>query len=162
MQKAGIDTGSAIKTGSLDIISKHDSYLKRGFFEPESMLHFLKETVDSAKAEGYKALRATGEATWLVHNYPGVERFMEYEAKLNNFCLENDILAVCQYNSSRIPPDIILNCIHTHPIVMHGDLVCKNAYYIPPEEYLKPMQKEIEVNRFLYNITKNEQTEASL
>ncbi len=162
MQKDGIDTDSAIKTGSLNIITKHDSYLKQGVFEPESMLQFLKESIDSAKAEGYKALRATGEATWLVHGYPGVERFMEYEAKLNDFFPENDILAVCQYNSNRIPPDIILNCIHTHPTVMHDGLVCKNSYYIPPEEFLRPNQKDIEVNRLLSNITKNKQAEEAL
>lgn len=160
MQKDGIDTESAIKSGSLNILTKQDSYLKQGYFDPEWMIQFLKKATDSAKKEGFKALRATGEMTWFLEGNPGIEKLKEYEAKLNYFFSENDALAICQYNRNRFSSEIILNIIHTHPIVIYGDLVCRNAYYIPPEEFLKPNQTDLEVKRLFYNITERERIEA--
>ncbi len=57
MKFEGIDVDSNIKSGSLSIFNKQGTYLKHGYFDPKLMIQFLKDTVDSAKAEGYKALR---------------------------------------------------------------------------------------------------------
>ncbi len=162
MEKEGIDTDSSIKSGSLRIFNKQDTYLKQGYFDPDLMIQFLKEAVDSAKEEGYKALRGTGEMTWILNGDPGVERLMEYESKLNSFFSENDIVAICQYNHRHFTPEIILNVVRTHPIVIYGSLVCKNFYYVPPVEFLKPEQTSLEVDRLLSNICAREQNELEL
>ena len=162
MQKSGIDVDSALKSGSLSIVNKQEVYLKQGYFDPAWMIQFLKEAVDSAKVEGFNALRVTGEMTWALGRDPGVEKLIEYEAKLNYIFPENDVIAICQYNSKRFSPEILLNVIRTHPIVICGDLVCKNFYYIPPDEFLRPNQKSLEVNRLLDNIIVHEQKEEEL
>lgn len=159
MQEDGIDTESAIETGSLNILTKHDLYIKYGHFDPELTIQFLKEAIDSAKAEGYKVLRGAAEMTWFLEEAHANEKLKEYESKLNNFFSEDDILAICQYNSRRISPEVILHSIHTHPTIIHRGLVCKNDYFIPPEEFLRSIQKDIEVSRLLSNITKNKQAE---
>ncbi len=51
MQRDGIDTESAIKSGSLNILTKQDAYLKHGYFDPEWMIQFLKEATDATKKE---------------------------------------------------------------------------------------------------------------
>ncbi|MFH1008939.1 MAG: MEDS domain-containing protein [Candidatus Latescibacterota bacterium] len=142
------------KSDALKIITKRDAYLKQGYFDPDSMIRFLKEAVDAAKKAGFTALRATGEMTWALGNETGVERLIEYEAKLNHCFPENDALAICQYSRNRFNPEIILDVIRTHPMVIYGSTVCDNFYYVPPDEFLKPeaMQGSLEVERFLENI----------
>ncbi len=162
MQMSGIDVDSVLKSGSLSVVNKQEVYLKQGYFDPDWMIQFLKEAVDSAKAEGFNVLRVTGEMTWALGRAPGVEKLIEYEAKLNYFLPENDVIAICQYNSKRFSPEILLNVIRTHPIVICGELVCNNFYYIPPDEFLKPNQKSLEVNRLLDNIIVREQKEEEL
>jgi len=162
MKGAGMAVESALASGSLVIVSKQDAYLKQGYFDPDEMIGFLKRATDEAKTAGFSALRITGEMTWMLGGDPGTERLMEYEAKLNYFFPENAALAICQYNRTRFSPSIIKNVIATHPLVICGDMVCKNFYYIPPDDFLGEEQAAKEVERLLTNIKNRERVEQEL
>lgn len=160
MRLGGIDVDAALKKGSLAVISKREAYLRNGYFDPDEMIQFLAESTTQAKKDGYSALRATGEMTWMLGGEPGTERLIEYEAKLNQFFPKNDCLALCQYNRNRFGPDILLDVIHTHPLVVVGNVVCKNFYYVPVEEFLKTGKgKSEEINRLLNNLIDREKEE---
>jgi len=154
MNSDGIDVDLAVSSGALNIITKREAYLDQGYFDPDFMIQYLKNQVDSAKKAGFKALRVTGEMTWALGNDTGVERLFEYEAKLNYFFAQNDVLAICQYNSNRFKPEMILNVIRTHPIAIYDYTVCRNFYYVPPDEFLRSSEAalHLEVERFLTNI----------
>lgn len=162
MKDAGIRVERAVESGELAILSKQDVYLKDGYFDPDWMIDFLKRVTDEAKAAGFPALRVTGEMTWVLSGDPGTGRLMEYEAKLNYFFPENDALAICQYNRNRFPPEIIKGVISTHPLVIYGGMVCRNVYYVPPDDFLLGDQPAREIERLLANIKRNEQTEEEL
>lgn len=159
LQAGGIDTDAAIRSGALAIISKREAYLKQGYFDPDWMIRFLIETTEAAKAAGFSALRATGEMTWALGSDVGVERLIEYEAKLNRFFPQYDALAICQYNRARFSPEIICDVIRTHPLVICGGMVCRNFYYVPPDEFLKPNQPSLEAERLLNSIQERERVE---
>lgn len=159
MANDGIDTDKAIRSGALSLLTKKDAYLKQGYFDPEWMINLLKEATDKAKLEGYSALRATGEMTWMLGGDPGSERLIEYESKLNYFFPENDALAICQYNIKRFKPEIILDVIRTHPLVIYRGQVCRNFYYVSPDEMMLPDQVYLEVDRLLFNIFEHERVE---
>lgn len=159
MEKGGVDVARALETGAFRVLTKKDAYLKQGFFDPDWMINFLKETTDAAKAEGYAGLRVTGEMTWMLGGDQGSDRLIEYEAKLNYFFPENDALAICQYNIGRFSPEIIMDVIRTHPLVIYRGQVCRNLYYISPEEMLLPNQGYLEISRLLYNILERERLE---
>jgi len=164
LQEAGIDAAGAIATGALAVLTKQDAYLKKGYFDPDWMISFLTEATAKAKEAGFKALRATGEMTWVFGGDPGVERLVEYEAKLNYFFPKNDCLAICQYNRKRFPPEIIMDVIRTHPTVIVGSTVCRNYYYVPPDEFLSKADERtgLEVDRLLRSLTERERLEGEL
>jgi len=135
MKGAGIDVESAVEAGRLAIVSKQEAYLKQGYFDPDWMIGFLKRAVDEAKAAGFSALRITGEMTWVLSGDPGTERLMEYEAKLNYFIAENDLLALCQYNRNRFSPEIIKGVIDTHPLVIYGGCSVQELLLRPPRRF---------------------------
>jgi chemotaxis family two-component system sensor kinase Cph1 len=162
MKGAGLDVESAVESGRLAIISKQDAYLKQGYFDPDWMIGFLKRATDEAKDAGFSALRITGEMTWVLSGDPGTERLMEYEAKLNYFFPENDALAICQYNRNRFTPEIIKGVIDTHPLVICGGMVCRNFYYVPPDDFLGKERPEKEIERLLANIVNRERVEDEL
>jgi len=159
LAKGGIDTAGALGSGALSVITKREAYLKQGYFDPEWMIRFLKENTDAAKGHGHTGLRVTGEMTWIHGGDPGSERLIEYESKLNYFFPENDALAICQYNIRRFKPEIIRDVIRTHPLVIYRGQVCKNFYYVSPDEMLLPDQAYLEVGRLLYNIVERERLE---
>ena len=162
MRDDGIDIKAKLGSRALIIAHKQETYLKEGFFDPDLMIDYLVKVTDAAKASGFSALRVTGEMTWALGSDPGVEKLMEYEAKLNHFFPDNDALAICQYNRHRFSPEVIINVIRTHPLVVCGEFVCKNFYYVPPEEFLKPNQPYLEVGRLLDNLSSYEYNQLML
>jgi len=162
MREHGINSNSTLKSSALIIAHKQETYLKEGFFDPDLMIDYLAKVTEAAKASGFSALRVTGEMTWALGSDPGVEKLMEYEAKLNHFFSDNDALAICQYNRNRFSSEVIMNVIRTHPLVIYGGFVCKNFYYVPPEEFLKPHQTSLEVERLLDNLRSYEYNQLML
>lgn len=148
----GADTAAAVASGALIVISKRESYLKNGYFDPDLMIRFLEESAREAKSQGCAALRVTGEMTWALGPEPGVEKVLEYEAKLNDVIRRGDLVVLCQYNRARFGPALIKEVIHTHPYVISGGVVAKNPFFIPPDEYLPPAQSAVEVERLLETI----------
>lgn len=159
LAKGGVDTKATLASGALSVITKREAYLKQGYFDPDWMISFLKQATDRAKAEGYTGLRATGEMTWMLGGDPGTERLIEYESKLNYFFPKNDVLAICQYHIGRFTPEIIMGIIKTHPLVIYRGQVCRNFYYVPPDDMMLPDQGYLEVSRLLYNIVERERLE---
>src|SRR6201988_1223749 len=158
----GIDVDGAISSKALVLATKDQTYLEHGSFHPDWMFTFWKEATELAMNEGFSALRATGETEWVLRGGRGLERWMEYESKLTHTLSENNCSALCQYNRNLFPPDLILDVIRTHPVVVYRGTVCRNLYYVPPEEFLGTNQAECEVERLLTNIQEREDVENAL
>jgi signal transduction histidine kinase len=134
MERHGIDVAAAKDSGALVIITKREAYLKNGEFDPEWMIEFLAETIENAKSEGFRAVRASGEMTWALGQAENPNsRLIEYECKVNTFFPGHDMVGLCQYNRRRFRPGTLMHVIHTHPRLIFRGEVCENPYYIAPE-----------------------------
>jgi light-regulated signal transduction histidine kinase (bacteriophytochrome) len=87
---------------------------------------------------------------------------MEYESRLTHAHSENNCSALCQYNRHCFPPQVILDVIRTHPVVIYRGTICRNLYYVPADEFLGTNQPEREVERLLTNIREREDVERAL
>lgn len=125
-----------IESGQFTFLTSEDAYIKGGYFDPDRMIELLRECEGQAMDEGYPSLRVTGEMTWVFSNLPGVDRLMEYEAKLNYFFPGSSVSAICQYNERRFDAAVLLDVLRTHPKIVLGEDLCENFYYIPPDEFL--------------------------
>ena len=162
MQSEGIDVDRATASKALVLATKEQAYLEHGSFHPDWMFTFWKEATKLAMSEGFSALRATGETEWVLRGGRGLERWMEYESRLTHTLSENNCSALCQYNRRLFPPELILDVIRTHPMVVYGSTVCRNLYYVPPDEFLGTNQTACEVERLLTNIRERERVEDAL
>jgi signal transduction histidine kinase len=166
MESDGIDVDRAISSNALVLVTKEQAYLEQGAFNPDWMSTFWKEASQLAISEGFSALRATGETEWVqkwvLREDCGLERWMEYESRLAHTVAENNCSALCQYNRRLFPPELILDVIRTHPVVVSGGTVCRNLYYVPPDEFLGTNQTAREVDRLLTNIRERERVEDAL
>ena len=142
-EKEGRDDGSMLD--NLMFLTKEDSYLKDGSFDPDRMIKSVKEMQESAFVEGFTALRGAAEMTWIFSKLPGVEKLLEYEAKLNYFLPNSKIMIICQYNENRFDAKTLMGVLNTHPVVgIYGELF-ENPYYIPPDVYLASLIGEVPV-----------------
>src|SRR6266516_4382161 len=162
MQSEGIDVERATASKALVLATKEQAYLKHGSFHPDWMFTFWKKATQLAMSEGFSALRATGETEWVLRGGRGLERWMEYESRLTHTLSESNSSALCQYNRRLFPPELILDVIRTHPMVVYGSTVCRNLYFVPPNEFLGTNQTAREVERLLTNIRERERVEDAL
>jgi hypothetical protein len=151
---AELDARPLIERGQLEILTAWDVYLRDGEFDPAKLLALLGEETDKALAEGYPALRITGEMTWALAGEPGSERLVEYEAKLNEFYPGSKCYGMCQYDRRQFDAELLLDVIHTHPRVLHGREALDNSrmYYVPPNELLGDRQSGV-LDRWLSNLS---------
>jgi hypothetical protein len=57
---------------------------------------------------------------------------------------------------------VIRDLIRTHPLVLYGRMVCRNMYYLPPDEFLGRQKASREVERLLRNMRDRQSAEEEL
>ena len=158
----GLYVKDYFERGQLKILGAGDAYTKSGVFDPEGMIALLQKETARAVAEGYSALRVTGEMTWALRGVPGSDRLMEYEAKLNRFFPFNKCSAVCQYDMRQFGPGILVDVLSTHPVAIVGTEVFDNFYYTPPGDFLGPNGEEVRLQSRLTNLRERKRAEEAL
>jgi hypothetical protein len=152
---ADIDVDALVEKRQLVILTAKEAYLEGGQFEPDKMIALLGEETAQALAEGYSALRITGEMTWALAGEPGSERLVEYEAKLNQFFPDSKCFAVCQYDRRRFDAEMLLDIVQAHPDVLYGREGFDNSkmYFVPPDEFLGSDRQSAILDRWLHNLS---------
>lgn len=150
----GVDVEPLLTKGQLVILTAKDAYLRDGEFDPDKMIALVRDQTEKALAEGYPALRATGEMTWALAGEPGSERLVEYESKLNEFFPGSKCYAICQYDRRRFDAEMLLDILHTHPRVLHGKEAYDNSrfYFVPPDSFLGTDRPNGVLDRLLANL----------
>ncbi len=159
---SGVDTAKAMVSGALMILTKQESYLKDGAFDPDRMIRFFEDSTEKALTDGFRALRVTGEMTLALSGGFVMDRLIEYEAKLNSFFEKNACLALCLYNRKRFPAPVIKDVIRSHRSVIFGGRIFPNPFYIPPEDILGPDSASREVDYLLAAIMEMDKVENTL
>jgi signal transduction histidine kinase len=131
LASAGVDVAAEISRGAFSILTKRETYLKGGAFDPGAMISVLGETLEKTLAQGFIGLRGSGEMTWALGPEEGCSRVIEYEARLNDFFPGKPFLAICQYNRPRFPARTTLDVLRTHHYAVIGGAVCPNLYFEP-------------------------------
>jgi len=162
LKGAGIDVDSTIRSGALVVQTKQSAHLRGNHFDVGEILNFWAGQSEEALRSGYSGLRVAGETDWVTRGSTGIERWVEYESLVTNRLAEIGCLALCQYDRRVCTPELILNMIRTHPLVVSGGMVCQNPYFVPAEEFLTPDCAEREVQRLLHNVQERERTALEL
>ncbi|HUX75038.1 MAG TPA: MEDS domain-containing protein [Anaerolineae bacterium] len=162
LRDEGLDVESHLARGQLAVLTRDEAYMREGVFDPEGMIALLRDETEQALAEGYPALRVTGEMTWALRGLPGSKRLIEYEARLNEFFPGSQCLAICQYDRRRFDPAVLLEVLHTHPIAIIGTEVYDNFYYIPPVELLSDDPAAAELRYCVHNLAERKRAEEAL
>jgi PAS domain S-box-containing protein len=162
LQSDGLDVEPYLARGQLAILTSEDTYLREGVFDPVSMIALLRSETEQALAEGYAALRVTGEMTWALRGLSGSERLIQYEALLNEFFPGSQCLAICQYDRRSFGPEVMLDVLRTHPIAAIGSQLYDNFYYLPPERLLDADAPAAEFRSWVTQLAERRQAEVAL
>jgi GAF domain-containing protein/CheY-like chemotaxis protein len=160
LERAGVDVQGYLDSGQLGILSQEGTLVSEGHFEPDKMIALLTEKTDAALREGFTGLRLAAEMSCTLTQLPGSEELNQYEARLNEPLRGSKAVVICQYNETCISPELLLGVLATHPLVIVHGQVCRNFYYVPPDELLQGKRDpKVESARYLQNLKEREQLE---
>ena len=126
-KKAGIDINAATANGVLSVVTKHDTYLRHGIFDPEKMITDLDRDVKHALQNGFTGLRITGEMSWALDLPSALSRLCEYEHELYRHW-PAQLAGLCQYNESLFPSDVIDDMANCHYAIVRGGKVMRRSH----------------------------------
>lgn len=127
LERAGVDTESALDSGSLRVDSWGDTFLRGGRFDPTSMVDFIRSTMAEGRALGFARTRLIGFMEWALEDVPGVGRIIDYEARLQVALRGLPDLVVCVYDIGQQSQSVVLETIMTHPIALIGGVLRPGA-----------------------------------
>jgi hypothetical protein len=121
------------------ILASEETYLRDGIFGHERMGGMLEAVLKAAEASPFKRVRTCGDMTWALRDMPGTDELMEYESRVNVFTSEHDCTLMCVYDVNKFSGRAVMDVLATHPMVVMGDRIYENPYYIEPTEYLRTL-----------------------
>jgi hypothetical protein len=135
----GIDAQGCCERGQLDVLTWEQGYLKDGRFDPDMMFSIFESAIARSEADGYPRMRIIGHMEWALEKRPGVERLIEYEARVNAFLDEKKQPAVCVYDVRRFDAATLMDVLRTHPLVVIGGTLHENPFFVPPDQFLRDL-----------------------
>lgn len=136
MQAVGIDTEAAQRRGQLEVSGWENVYLRGGHFDQDRMLAMVEEILQGGQDRGYELTRMVAHAEWAMEDMPGVNEFIEYEARLNHILPKYKDPVVCVYDCAKLGAGLVMDAMRTHPMVIIGGVLQENSFFLPPDEFL--------------------------
>lgn len=141
----GIHLPEATDPGQAMFRRAGDIYCPNHHFSPEQTLNQLKILHRQSHDLHHCELRVTGEMSWaLAPNITGVERLVEYEARVNLLMETHPLTAICQYDTNQFDGITIFEILKVHPMMVVRGQIVHNPYYVPAREYLTSQDIPIE------------------
>nr|WP_319775881.1 PAS domain S-box protein [uncultured Sphaerochaeta sp.] len=162
LEGGGMTPESYLQAGQLVLMDAEQVYLTDGVFEPDEILGLIHSLVDRARSEGYGEIRLAGEMDWVLKCGAGSDRLGEYEALLNDLPDGSGTIVACLYDIRILPPELLLNILHSHNLVAIGDQVLENIYYIPPKVRNNPEMAADRLHYCLAALQDRQRTEDAL
>jgi signal transduction histidine kinase len=158
LTSAGVDIDAEMHKGRLAFFEKP---LAQGLDTLDMLGKIEQFAIESRKA-GYAGFRVVGEMSWALDG--DLKALAEFEARLNlNRVWERHACAgLCQFDVRRFTPETLREMIIVHPLVVIGDRICRNPYYVAPEQYLSPDWPLHEANWMMTNLEALQQSQDSL
>jgi hypothetical protein len=142
LAEAGTDVQRMMQTGQLDVLPWTDMHVRDHRFDQDAMLASVEKIIQSGAGAGYARTKLVGHhMDWPFLDQPAVKNLVEYEAPLNGLLSKYDDPVVCNYDSSKFGASVALDIMRTHPLVMIGDLLRENPFFVPPDQFLDEMRE---------------------
>jgi signal transduction histidine kinase len=154
----GIDADAEVREGRLILFERRNARNLR----TRDMGGRIDELVEAAARQGHSGCRVTGEMTWALDG--DLKELAEFESELNRarFWERHRCTGLCQFDMRRFSPETLREMIIVHPMVVIGDRVCRNPYYVPPEQYLSADWPRHETDWMITNLEQLEEAQDNL
>ena len=66
---------------------------------------------------------------------------------MNDVWARHDDIVICVYDVRKVSGSMLVDIIRTHPVVLIGDVLQENPFYLPPEQFLRERRAKRQADR---------------
>lgn len=136
---AGIDPDLMTHSEQLEVLDWSQVHLRGGAFDQDQTLDLIRAIREKSTSQGFSRIRYVTQMEWALEDRSGVEALLEYEAKANLYASPDPV--VCAYDLRRFSASVVVEVIRTHPMVILGNMLVKNPFFVPPEQFLDELRQ---------------------
>jgi PAS domain S-box-containing protein len=132
LEQSGVHVAEEAHRGALKLWTRRE-WRQPGRLNPRRKLRQVSQFVDEAANSGFKGTRFAVEMTWTLGPDISAAKLERWEATLNTIFIPGfPGRIICQYNRSRISPEVMIAALRTHPLAILGNQVHPNCFYEAP------------------------------
>jgi signal transduction histidine kinase len=154
----GVDVDAEMRNGRLVIFEKP---LSQGL-QTQDMLGKIEQYASESRKAGHAGFRIVGEMSWTLVGDLKALAELEARLNLNRVWERHACTGLCQFDRRRFTPETLREMIILHPLVVVGDRICRNPYFVAPEQYLSPDWPRHETDWMMANLERLQQSQDSL
>lgn len=129
LAEKGFDVPHLEQAGRLSILGGHE--------HGDMMLSEIHATFQRAQDKGARLIRLLGNIGWSRPGWPADRDILAFEAKVTGAAKLFPSVVMCMYDATSLSGSVMLHgCFETHPVVISGNVLRHNPYYVEIEEYL--------------------------
>lgn len=119
LANAGVQVRKEHARGALCYLTKEETYLAGGKFNPEAVIDNWRGLLSSSLDEGYTGVRGVGEATWALKEPSHCHELINYELMVDLFFLNEQprITGICAYPRKKFPDTVLDGARLSHRLI---------------------------------------------
>jgi hypothetical protein len=141
LEEAGINVAEAVQKNQLVIRSWDNTYLRDGYIDVDRQIALIEELLADGKARGFELTRLVVRMEWALQDLPPVNQIAEYEVRLNQTLQKYNGVVCWTYDLSKFSASMIMDILRTHPVVLIGEVLHRNGFFVSPEELLRELRE---------------------
>ncbi|HTZ73434.1 MAG TPA: MEDS domain-containing protein [Candidatus Aquilonibacter sp.] len=138
---AGIDPARAERSGQLELRTNNETYLRHGRFDKDRMLSAFEQIASGNAPGGFPLSRIICRMDWAAEGKSYVNDLIEFESRVNQVWEHHDDAVICTYHLAKFGGDTVIDIMRTHPMVIIGETLHRNPFYLPPTQFLQEFRE---------------------
>jgi hypothetical protein len=134
---AGLDVKAMESAGQLELRLSTETYLRDGKFDQIRMLAAFEGMASGNATGGFPLSRIVCNMDWVAETPSMHNDVIEFESRVNDVWQRHDDIVICVYDLKKMTGDMAIDIMRTHPIVLIGDVLRENPFYVPPGQFLR-------------------------
>ena len=109
----------------------------------DATLQKIGKTFQRAIDQGAPLIRLLGNIGWHQPKWPNESDILAFEAQVTTAARSFPCVILCMYDVNALPGKVIMRGgIETHPIIIRGNVVRENPFYVTMEKFLKELEEK--------------------
>lgn len=141
LAQTGLESALTSEPCQYELRTWLEVHLAPGRFDQVAMLRLVQDLLNAAARQGFPLTRVVGQMEWALEDCPGVDDLIGYESRLNQVLVRYRDPIICTYQTARFGGGTMMDILRTHPLVLVGDTLRENPFYVPPDRFLSELRQ---------------------